>query len=152
MPIDGGEEWALRPWVADDRHAIYEIATDPEARRFALREGTIPWEEHSAWFGRALAEGRPYFVIEVGGEVAGYVRFDEGTVSIALHPAHRGRGLASKALSRAVRELAGEQTLTAYVRPDNAASLALFRKVGFSEHGVESVNGVDAVRFVREVG
>ena len=65
------------------------------------------------------------------------VRFDrEGdiaTVSILLDHQHRGQGLAGDVLSQAIESSKyGENRLRAMVKADNAASLALFRSVGFT--------------------
>lgn len=78
-------------------------------------------------------------VAEIDGQLAGFVMAfqppeQEDTVfvwQIGVHPAYRGRGLATKLLSALFEENPNYQYLEASVTPSNAASLALFR--GFAK-------------------
>jgi UDP-2,4-diacetamido-2,4,6-trideoxy-beta-L-altropyranose hydrolase len=70
----------------------------------------------------------------------GQVRVDVhdgiGTVSVAVAPGHRGRGLGSAILAGLVAEVAGDDAigeLRALVHPENIASLRAFEKVGFRD-------------------
>ncbi len=66
-----------------------------------------------------------------------------------LHSALWGRGLATEAAQAAVRycfEMIGFERLICVVHPDNAASLAVARKAGFSELDRLSFNGLELVR------
>lgn len=91
----------LRPWNSADCARIYEIANDPDVRRASFSTAVIPYASHIQWFERALAEERPYHIIDVGGAVAGYVRFDGEEITIALAKEYRGKGLAVQAIEAA---------------------------------------------------
>ena len=79
-----------------------------------------------------------FHVIEVGTTPAGFLRLDyrhdadSYEVSILVAQAFRGRGAAGAALE-IVRRLLPWAELRAWVRPENAASVALFRKAGYGE-------------------
>jgi len=68
-------------------------------------------------------------------------------VGISVAPEARGRGVARRLLAAAVEAARGDPTfapvaLLARVRPENGASLALFRGAGFREIGGDVVNGL----------
>jgi RimJ/RimL family protein N-acetyltransferase len=115
---------------------------DPVTRSHARETEVIDEASHLAWFARTLADSRRLLFIgeEEGGKV-GMVRFDQKAdggweISINVAPAMRGRGIGSRLLAAALEGFAGEfgaQPLEAYVRSNNPASLAVFRRNGFSE-------------------
>lgn len=78
-------------------------------------------------------------VVEIDGQLAGFVMAfqppeQEDTVfvwQVGVHPAYRGRGLATKLLAALFEENPNYSYLEASVTPSNAASLALFR--GFAK-------------------
>ena len=106
-----------------------------------------------AEFRRFLGEGhpdpQPVAVVEVEGTVVGWVDHDhdhdhawledgEVNVGYALVPEHRGRGYATRAVVLLLRYLAEEtdwRVATLLIAPDNARSLALARRAGFTRVG-----------------
>lgn len=71
--------------------------------------------------------------------------------SIATHPGHQGRGVASALVDAAERQASthGYTCLRLEIRADNAASLALFRARGYREFGRHAAyyhDGMDALR------
>ena len=82
------------------------------------------------------------WIAEDHGDAVGQVRVDSegaiGTVSIAVAPDHRGRGLATEILRAMLVEMARTATvgeLRATVHPENTASLRAFERVGFRTTG-----------------
>lgn len=58
--------------------------------------------------------------------------FDRVSLLISVRPDSRGRGVGRAALLRTIPELAPEvRYIDSYVEPDNLASLALIRRMGF---------------------
>ena len=134
-------EVTVRPVAADEARKVWEWRNAPEIRATAVDSAEIPWEDHSAWFARRIAD--PQTVMLIGtmqGSEAGFLRFDlagdMATVSIFLAPGQAGRGAGHALLQ------AGEQWLIARhpgirrfhadVRPENGASIALFRGADYS--------------------
>jgi CMP-N-acetylneuraminic acid synthetase/ribosomal protein S18 acetylase RimI-like enzyme len=131
----------LRAAAAGDRLALWRWRNDPGTRRASFDSREIPLDEHTRWLAQSLAlrERRLWIVVGEGGADAGVVRLDvEGrsaTVSIALAPEARGRGLGTAALRALAAEAFGSlglATLRARVKRDNRASLAVFRRAGYA--------------------
>ena len=94
--------------------------------------GFGPWAvlEESAFAG--FAE------VHHAGEGIGGIAPDEVEVGWVMADGRRGRGLATEAMLAAIGDAwtrAGAQHLVAYIRPENAASLRVAAKLGFSLRG-----------------
>jgi L-amino acid N-acyltransferase YncA len=66
------------------------------------------------------------------------------TLSIGLAPEARGRGLAARLVRLAAVECLHSgwcRLVEARVRPENAASLATFRRAGFTDQGLTAGSG-----------
>ena len=130
----------LRPAAAGDRLPLWRWRNDPATRRASFDRREIPLDEHTRWFERSLAlDERRLWIVTADGADVGVVRLDfEGptaTVSLALAPEARGRGLGSAALAALAAEAFGSlglATLRAHVRRDNRASLTMFRRAGYT--------------------
>ena len=127
----------IRPARPDDGKMLWQWRNDAEVRRASLTTDEIPLADHLDWFSRALKNpDREIMIAESHGQPIGMVRFDrEGdvaNVSILLAPGYRGKGLAKATLAEAMKcSRGGWSRLRALVKPDNAASLRLFRSLGF---------------------
>jgi len=108
----------ILPGLGMERAYVLALRNDPEIIARGVSGHTVGPE----W----LDTGRFYVIYEP----VGYMRVDEGEVSIAVEYGARGQGIASRAL----RSLADrEPGITARVKVDNHASLWAFRKAGFDE-------------------
>jgi CMP-N-acetylneuraminic acid synthetase/RimJ/RimL family protein N-acetyltransferase len=137
----------LRAATLADRQAILAWRNDPATRRASFDRREIGPEEHARWFQDSLARAdRRMWIVQAAGADVGVVRLDldgrVGEVSIVLAPGARGRGLGTAAL----RVLAGEAfgplglaSLRARIKRGNRASLAAFRRAGFSGGAAEGV-------------
>ena len=144
----------VRPFDPADYPAVASVFGEGIATGLATFETTVPsWEE---WDAAHLAEHR--LVAELDGEVVGWcavvpysrraVYHGVGEEGVYVAERARGRGV-GRALLEALIESAragGLWTLQAGIFPDNGASLALHRAVGFREVGVrERIGRLDGV-------
>jgi UDP-2,4-diacetamido-2,4,6-trideoxy-beta-L-altropyranose hydrolase len=147
----------LRSAAAGDEALLLLWRNDPEAVRFSVTGRGVTPDEHAAWLARRLGDPSTHlWIAEERGTPVGQVRVDAdgttGTVSIAVAPTHRGRGLATAALQAMVIEIERDPdvaVLRALVHPDNPASARAFELAGF--HQLDVPAGAFVV-FERRVG
>jgi len=133
------ERW-LSPW--EGRPARAPAATWEERHTGAVFTAMLRSLRREAAAGRALP-----FAVTVGGRLAGQVTvsnvvrgaFDSASVGYWVDERVAGRGVAPTALALVVDHCfrgVGLHRVEADVRPENAASLRVVRKLGFVEEGV----------------
>jgi RimJ/RimL family protein N-acetyltransferase len=149
-PLADGE-LRVRPWRAEDAAALALAWADPEVARWTGVPAACDEAAARRWIdGDAArrAAGRSLdLVVEVDGAVAGEVGLvgpgllrPGASVEIGwwVGPAHRGRGLATRAVrlvaAWAVEEL-DRPVLEAVCDPANPASAAVARRAGFTPDG-----------------
>lgn len=144
----------LRPVVESDCELLWYWANDEAARTASFDARPIAWGEHVSWFRERLNDGRSrIYVIETADGPVGVVRFalaapSEAVVSVNIAAAARGRGLGPEALRRAcalVFEADAISVVTAYIKPDNAASLRAFEHAGFVHAGTTVIGNAEAI-------
>lgn len=149
----------LRPAVWDDAARLLEWANDAGTRQGSFHEQPIAEDEHRRWLEAKLLDPEArLFVVCDGTEPAGSARLDrEGshaTVSLAVAPGLRGRGLGGRildALRDWTRRARFAERLIAFVREDNLTSLRLFERAGYARAGRPVVNGRPAFRLERDL-
>jgi len=117
---------------------------------------TQPWSEKSLMAEITDNNTARYIVAEADGAIVGYAGvwliLDEGHITnIAVHPAHRRRGIARKLILSLI-EKSGEEgaaKFTLEVRASNNEAIALYKSMGFAVAGIRKEyyedNGEDAV-------
>ncbi len=136
----------LRKAQSHDCRIIYDIRTDSSVLEASLNTASFSYEHHKNWFEKSLKNpNRRIFVADDGtGTVLGVVRFDiegnsEALVSIFLHPDHRGKGVGTFILAAGgnllKKEFPAIASLKALIKKSNMASVKLFIKVGYVDHG-----------------
>ena len=134
----------VRPLHPDDYPAVAAVFAEGIATGVATFETEIPgWDE---WDASHLPDHR--FVAELEGDVAGWIAVvpyssraayrGVGEESVYVAERARGRGVGRRLLATVIESAraGGLWTLQAGVFPENEASLALHRSVGFREVGV----------------
>lgn len=139
----------LRLGTKDDVDRVFEWANDPVTRQVSFNTEPIAYDQHVAWFERQLTGERQNLFIIVAralddealpGEPLGVVRLDAlqdlptaCVVSINVAPQARGRGVGGRALAAATEAAIklGFDTIDAYIRPSNVASVRAFEKAGY---------------------
>ena len=139
----------LRVMRPSDEEGYARLLADPGTFPFVVEKGPVPRKRiaprirsnrEAAQYGTAL-----YWSVTVRGEFVGYIALHAPTdpvasLSYAILPEHRRRGYASAAI-RAVCQYAGPEfrpeTILALAHPENAASVALLKSLGFDSHGIK---------------
>jgi mycothiol synthase len=130
----------IRTFEADDVDAIVQVngrafASHPE--QGAMDRADFEQRAGSAWFDPA-----GLFVAEREGNIVGFhwtkVEDDLGEVYVVgVDPTEQGSGLGTSLTARGLRHLhdSGIRTVDLYVEGDNDPALAVYRRLGFTEHG-----------------
>jgi tRNA threonylcarbamoyl adenosine modification protein YeaZ/ribosomal-protein-alanine acetyltransferase len=148
------------------QNIIFDALTVSDADRCARLEallfpGDAPWPK--AAFARELAAKHHHYVAaRTAGTLVGYggisrlgrtPPFEYEVHTIGVDPAHQGRGIGRRLLAELLNFAAGG-VVHLEVRTDNAAAIALYRSVGFTQVGLRRryyrVSGADAYTMRRE--
>jgi RimJ/RimL family protein N-acetyltransferase len=129
----------LRAATSGDEALLLGWRNDPDAVRFSVSGRGVTPAEHATWLQRRLADpDTDLWIAEERGTPVGQVRVDVeggvGTVSIAVAPGERGRGVGTAALRAMVGEFEADPavlTLRALVHTENPASVRAFELAGF---------------------
>ncbi|MNS11472.1 Acetyltransferase (GNAT) family protein [compost metagenome] len=134
---------SLKQATLGDAGIVFAWRNHPDIYRYFFNPTPVLWEEHVAWFTRALANPGCHFLIarDTNDHSLGVVRFeaqgDAGSaeVNIMVAPGFEGGGLGTRMLELGVDWVA-ERTpirhVVAKVMEANLGSRKLFEKVGFT--------------------
>ena len=152
----------LRPFEEGDAEAAFGWFGDPDVMRFTTtgpdssveqtKARLAKYQEHQA------AHGFSKWIIldrHSGGAIgdSGLIHLEEyGRIDLGYRFAKPfwGKGLATEVAAAWVRAAFDDfhiDRLTAFVHPENAASVRVLKKVGFWTEGQEKIMGMDAVVF-----
>jgi aminoglycoside 6'-N-acetyltransferase len=141
LPTLHAERLTLRPIDEEDVEPLLAIVTGPSVREWWGTIDDLDYEREG------LRNEGSAFVVEIGGEVAGWLAFNEenepdyryASLDIALAPAHQDRGLGPEALRTAIDWLIAERghhRFTIDPALENTRAIAAYEKVGFRRVGV----------------
>jgi UDP-2,4-diacetamido-2,4,6-trideoxy-beta-L-altropyranose hydrolase len=143
----------LRRAVHRDCRLIWKWANDPDVRAVSFSPEPIAYEQHVKWFENRLGDANCCFYIAENSDrkAVGQIRFDlkdkQALISISLDRKFRGQGHGARVIELAARALLAStdaKTIHAYIKKDNPASLAAFKKAGFSRETSVLVNNQPA--------
>lgn len=135
------KNFAIRKVEGQDSYCIWKIRNHPYIRAVSDNTEIILFENHSFWFKEKYFSGQDNhcFVLAISdNKVIGYCRFDfddkekHYVISIAIDPDFQGKGLGHKLLSESLRKVGANKIIFAKIKRDNARSIKLFEKNGFS--------------------
>ena len=153
----------VRPATADDAALLLDWANEPTTRAAGFHRDVIDPETHRRWLAARLAAPTSRLYIGLADErPIGQVRLEgapDGRVEVGISvPGEaRGRGIGQELLragleaGRADPDLRAD-VFVARIRPDNAASIALFTGSGFLFVGSEDVRGEEALVYELPAG
>jgi UDP-2,4-diacetamido-2,4,6-trideoxy-beta-L-altropyranose hydrolase len=147
----------LRRASEDDCRLVWEWAKDPDVRAVSFSSEPIPWEQHIQWFKSKIDDPHCIFYIAVNSDdmPIGQARYDregnQAIVSISIDRRFRGKGYGSRLIWLASREafdVSGTDTIHAYVKQGNEASVRAFVKAGFKNRATTTIRGYEAIHLV----
>ena len=148
----------LRPAGENDCRLLWEWANDPHVRAAAFSSAPIPWEQHKVWFASKMKDPDcRILVAEDGqGKAVGQLRVDwrsheDGHIDVSLAAECRGIGYGSVLIELGATSVFAEkgERLHAFVKVENQASRQAFEQAGFTSLGKESVDGQQAIHYLR---
>lgn len=149
----------LRDVEEDDSELLWRWASEPAIRAASFSSGAISWEEHSEWFTRKLRDRNCFIFIAMDHKSlpVGQTRFDllnphEAEIAVSMSADNRGAGLGSLLIDLGFQKLmsiTSVQTVHAYIKPENKASLGAFTKANFQDAGMVTVKGNAASHLIR---
>jgi UDP-2,4-diacetamido-2,4,6-trideoxy-beta-L-altropyranose hydrolase len=152
-----GETISLRQVREDDCRLLWEWANDPDVREASFSSESISWEQHVKWFKSKLSDPRCIFYIAMNsdGVPIGQVRYDregnKAVVSISIDREFRGKGYGSRLIWLASQKLfviLDIDTIHAYVKQGNEASVGAFVKAGYEDIGATTIRGYQAIHLI----
>lgn len=150
----GTSQIALRRASEADEGLLLAWANDPATRAASFNDAPIDPATHHRWLAGRLADtASGLWIALVDDRPIGQVRIEpddagSGEISTLVAAEARGKGLSMPMLEAAIaaaRSELGLDSFVAYVRRDNAPSLALFRAAGFVDAGTADRRGIECV-------
>ncbi|SMO60630.1 GNAT family N-acetyltransferase [Solitalea koreensis] len=124
-----------------DLDLYFKWANEEHTRRNSYSPGKIPYATHVSWFNSKLQDPNTIFLVfeyEKSGIPIGQVLFDrkenENFIRISIDKDFRGRLLATSMVQEACNyyfEQYPADTISAYIKKDNMASVKAFQHAGF---------------------
>lgn len=137
---------SLRLATMCDAELLFEWSNDSETRENSFNSKTITFDEHIAWLKSKLDSTNSFiYMIEHMQDPIAVVRCDknkETVIGINVAPQARGKGYASACIKLACEQikLQYSDSILAYIKVENIASVKSFKKAGFVLLKESSVN------------
>jgi len=148
----------LRMVREEDCRLLWVWANDPAKRAASFDTEPIPWESHCDWFRRRMNDPdcRMFIALDEKKTPIGQIRFDGGpdretVIDISIAKEERGKGYGRLLIQQAVEEFFRStvvQTVHAYIKPANTASIRVFEGATFSYTATETMKGQTALHYV----
>jgi UDP-2,4-diacetamido-2,4,6-trideoxy-beta-L-altropyranose hydrolase len=127
----------------EDIASVFELSNDSLVRQNSLNTNLISFEMHRRWYTKIIEDKSCLFLLfkSASNQLLGQIRFsnldaDETLIGLSLAPEARGVGVSKFFLESAIKyyhKHGYSNKITAQIRYQNSASLALFRGVGFED-------------------
>tara|TARA_B100002003_G_scaffold248455_1_gene282318 strand:- start:642 stop:1118 length:477 start_codon:yes stop_codon:yes gene_type:complete len=146
----------LRKVSNNDKDILFNWINDPDVRNWSFNKDPITIDEHKIWFNKKYKDSNVImWIFEKDHLPAGLVRLEKDSNEVVLNyliaPHSRGKGLASKMLRMAMKEINNywqNSKVIAYTLPENVASIKSLEKAGFS---LKSISDQKKCYFLRTV-
>jgi RimJ/RimL family protein N-acetyltransferase len=135
----------LRRATPQDAYALWLWANDADTRAGSRGRDLIEWDEHIRWLNEQVTSDAAMIYVAESADrrPVASIRFDTrdgwqtARLSYVVAPESRGRGISNWLIRSGVDSLLRDHpsaTVVAHVLQRNAASLRVFRNLGWREH------------------
>lgn len=147
----------LRNAVDADSEKVFDLSNGPAVRSQSINPNTIQLDDHKIWFAEKIRKEDYIFLLafDKNDNFIGQIRFEikdtAAVISISLTKEFRGKGLSKKILKEACSKIFSEKdipTITAYILPDNIASINGFKSAGFIQSDESIINEKRFLKFI----
>jgi len=147
----------LRSAADVDSQKVFDLSNDPVVRGQSINPNTIELGDHKKWFSEKIKKEDYIFLLafDKKNNFIGQVRFDinkvDAGVSISIVNEFRGKGFSKKILKEACTKIFSEMdisTITAYILPNNTASINGFKSAGFIQNDESIINEKRFLKFI----
>ncbi len=132
----------LRLAELNDSELLWKWANNPLVRAVSFSSDVITWKNHVQWFHQKLNSSTHIFYIALNDQDTpiGQIRYDlhnddEATISVSIDEKFRNQGYGAVIINDACQKIFTEtqiHTIHAYTKITNKASIAAFKKAGFT--------------------
>lgn len=128
----------LRKANSSDIEFLRYLRNRPDVYKYFKKARPVSWKEHVDWIMPIILgiSNKELFIIRNLKNPIGQIRFDyinqrEAEISISILKEFRGKNIAIKALSLALKKQKKAKEIIAEINKDNIASIKLFERLGF---------------------
>jgi RimJ/RimL family protein N-acetyltransferase len=142
----------FRKAIESDVKLVFNWANDEMVRQNSFNSNLIDFEKHCDWYKRCLSNSLIdiYMFFDDNYTLLGIVRFQKinkknSVISISIDKTQRGKGIAKKMLIKASQFYLSFNlyyTIIAYIKPQNLASISIFKNAGYKEVISDMENGL----------
>ena len=146
---------SMRVSTSSDVDLYYEWANDELVRQYSFQQDEIQYENHVHWFTSKIENPHFLFLIFFNQDMSaiGQVRInkidEEVIIGISVDKIFRGLGYSFKMLKLACQHYFkkySENEIFAYIKLENKASIASFKKAGFLQLQFVLINNIESVK------
>jgi RimJ/RimL family protein N-acetyltransferase len=146
---------SMRVTNRSDVDLYYEWANDELVRKYSFQQDEIQYENHVQWFYNKIDNSHFLFLIFFNqykspiGQVRINKNEEEVIIGISVDKNYRGFGYSFKMLRLACQyyfKNYSDNEIFAYIKLENKASIATFKKAGFSQEQFVLVNNIESVK------
>jgi len=143
-----------------DVDLFYKWANDEVVRQNSFNPSKLIFEDHVKWFKQKLESGTCFFYLflDTNNTPIGQVRIDSGNsetvIGISVDEHFRGKSYGKQMLIQATDDFLIKNSsivITAYIKVENIASRALFKKAGFANEESVTEQGYASYKLSKKI-
>jgi RimJ/RimL family protein N-acetyltransferase len=143
--------------IESDLDLYYQWLNDPEVRKNSFNQQEVSYADHSKWFKKILKNPSAFlYVFHWDRQYpVGQVRIVKGElesiIGISIDAKYRGKGMTVEIIKLACSDFLSkfsDQKIIAFIKPENVASLKVFKSAGFYDCTNHKINEVNSFRLI----